>query len=316
MSTETYATLGRYATLGSSELRYYEQRAFITQSRIPNYDDSMIGKSGYARYRNNEDRWYFREDGQENYVWVHFQQICFVPMIGDKIVSDSSSVPSHYRVSVHDPLSDDEIRARSITVSNVSWVVGDEPTQGSVVITGEVKSLQKPDDTEEVKIPERNSVRALLWRFLGASVGDVDLHNRHRTFHEFLSVHQRLETARTERGNWQSDVDLFADMIREEAENRGWCDEYDVFVDHYNNKSKVAWIEPRTNDYEVEVTMEFTVQVTTMVCTEAKNEDDARDNVLNMGLGDFDIDLHDNITNHNYDITDENIVEVGTASEC
>ena len=311
MSTATYD-----ATLSSSELRYNEQRAFITQGRIPNYEDSMIGKSGYARYRNNEDRWYFREEGQDDYIWVHFRQICFVPMVGDKIVSDSSSVPSEYRVSVHAHLSDDEIRARTITVSNVAWVVGTDPTQGSVVITGEVKSLQKPDDTEEVKIPERNSVRPLLWRFLGASVGDLDLHNRHRTFHEFLSMHQRLETARTERGNWQSDVDLFADMIREEAENRGWCDEYDTFVDHYNNKSKVAWIDPRTKDYEVDVTIDFVVRVTTSVMTEARNEDDARDNVLNMGLGDFDIDLHDSITSHNYDVTDENIVEVSNASEC
>ena len=322
MSTATYASIG------SSGLRYNEQRAVITEPRIPNYEDSMIGKRGYARYRDNEDRWYFREEGQDDYQWVHFRQICFVPMIGDKIITSSGNIPDHYQVQEHNVLTDDEIRARTIEVTNVVYEARNDrgepivdPTVGEqrphrVWIMGEVKSLQKPDDTEQVIFPCHGNSRPLAWRFLGTAVGDLELDNRHRTFHDFVRMHKRLETARRDRSDWQNDVDLLGELLREEAENRGWCDEYDVFVDHYNNKSKVAFIEPRVNDYEVEVTMEFTIQVTTTVHTEARNEIDARDNVANMGLGDFDVDLHGHLMSHNYDVTDEDITNVGDASEC
>lgn len=322
MSTSTYATLG------SSQLRYTEQRAVITDGRVPNYQDSMIGKSGYARYRTNEDRWYFREDGQDDFVWVHFRQICFVPMIGDKIVTGSGSLPEYYQVAEHNVLTEDEIRRRTIEVTNVVYEARNDqgepivnPTVGDqrpnrVWIMGEVKSLQKPDDTEQVIFPSSPNHQSLAWRFLALAVGDIELANRHVMFHEFHRLNQRLDLVKTEKSEWKNDLDLLGELLRDEAENRGWCEEYDTFVDHYNMKSKHAFIEPRVNDYEVEVTMEFTIQVTTSVMTEAQNDADARDNVANMGLGDFDVDLHAHLMNHNYAVNDENIIDVGDASAC
>lgn len=266
-----------YEAVSSNTLRYNESRAFIKAPSIAGYTDETIGKKGYARYNSGEGRWYFREEGSEEYRWVHFDQISLVPMIGDKIlVGNEAEFPHEYRWDRYNSLRDAQsIADRTVTVTDVAWVYGEDHSQGSVVVTGEVKSRQKPDDTEQVKfaMPAGRSTR-LPWTF-AESVPNPDSETRATLFHEFHNVSVRLWEMTKQKRDYSSDIDLIGSMLENEAENRNWCNEYDQFIDQFNGEAKIAHIEPREKEYDVtiDVTVTMTVPVTTSVT--ARSAEDA-----------------------------------------
>lgn len=300
----------------STTLRYTESRAFIKAPASPGYTDSMVGKLGYAMYKFNDQRWYFREEGQDDWRWVHFHQIAFVPMIGDKVLIFGPGVSDEYRWDRYATYTDQEVRDRVVTVTGLSRDLSDDAKTCSVKVTGEVKSRQKPDDTEQVTVTLISVGNSLPWRFAEAVQSPEESELRSTRFHDFHTLAQLLYDTNKAKMNYQSDINLIGEMLETEATDRNWCEEYDTFIDHFNDKSKVAYIEPRSNDYDVEVELEFTIRVKASAYTSARNADEAVDNVRDMSIGDFDIDLHNHLTNYNYDVIDEDVHEVGSASEC
>lgn len=299
----------------STTLRYTESRAFIKAPASPGYTDSLLGKLGWAQYKHHDQRWYFREDQEQDWRWVYFNQIAFVPMINDKILITGPSVPEEYRWERYAAYSDQELRDRVVTVTGMSWSPDEDGSSGCVEVVGEVKSRQKPDDTEQVKAIIPTLGITMPWRFAEAVLTPDESECRARRFHEFHTLSANLYTANKDMINYQSDINLIGEMLENEATDRNWCDEYDTFIDHFNEQSKIAYIEPRSNDYDVEVELELTIRVKTTVFTSARNADEAVDNVRDMGMYDIEYDLSSLINSGDYDVTDEDIHEIGSANE-
>ena len=237
-------------------------------------------------------------------------------MPGDKILVWGPGIPREYHYDRYVNKTDDIIRDLIVTVTTVTCDLADDALTGTITITGEVKSRQKPDDTEQVKVTVPNQGTSLPWKFAEAVLSPEESECRATRFHEFHDFVQAIYTANKFKANYSSDFELIGEMLQNEATERNWCEEYDTFVDAFNAKSKVAYIEPRSNDYEVEVTYEFTIRVSNSVITSARNADEAVDNVRDMGIGDMDFDLHNHLSNFDYEVIDEEIAEVGSASEC
>ena len=303
-------------TQPSAELRYTESKAFIKAPAIPNYADTMLGKEGFVQYKHNDQRWYFRDATTAEWRWVHFHQIAFVPMPEDKILVTSQQIPYEYRYDRYQNLSDNDIRDLVVTVTKVEWYQPENGDTGCARITGEVKSRQKPDDTEQIQFDVPRSGLSTPWVFAAMALTPEDSEDRATRFHEFHRLSVNLYDFQRLKNDYYKDIELLGQMLLEEAETRQWCEEYDTFIDRFNEKSKVATIEPRSNDYEVEVTYEITIRVTNSVITAARNEDEAMDNVREMGIGDMDFDLHNHLSNFDYDVVDEEIYAVGDATEC
>jgi len=263
-----------YDEAPSKALRYTESSAYIKAGL--SFDNHMVGRKGFAHFNVSEGRWYFREEGSNDERWVEFSQIAFVPVIGDKILVGSPEFPHEYRWDRYNSLRDAQsIADHTVTVTDVAWVYGEDHSQGSVVVTGEVKSRQKPDDTEQVKfaMPAGRSTR-LPWTF-AESVPNPDSETRATLFHEFHNVSVRLWEMTKQKQDYSSDIDLLGQMLGDEANARGWCNEYDQFVEQFNADSKIATIDPREREYDVTVDVTVTIKVPVTISVTATSEENA-----------------------------------------
>lgn len=323
-----YAATPTEAQPTSASLRYNECHVFIRDGHQRGTDDAMVGQQGLAVWRPAELRWYFSPFGStpppptENARWVRFHQLGFCPMPGDQVLALSSQVPVEYQYSRYtNNLEPQQIRDRLITVTSVEWSkrdrdgVLDDTCSPMPWVFGEVKSRQKPDDTEQVRFMA-GGPDILNWMFPEhSSLGDKDIVSRNLAFHEFHLLSSRLNHESHDKASYMSDVNLLGQMLEDEATERNWCNEYDEFVSTFNERSKVAFIEPRSYDYEVEVEVEVTLRITQMVTTSASSADQARDNVGDMDLDEMGIDIDNVLGQRNYDVHDTDIHNVGDAEQ-
>ena len=303
----------------SASLRYNECHVFIRDGHQRGTDDDMVGQEGIAWWRPTELRWYFRKYGTDEPRWVRFHQLAFCPNPGDQVLAMSDSVPAEYRYNryVTDNLEPQQVRDRLITVTGVEWSQRDhngnaDPNCSAMPwVHGEVKSRQKPDDTEHVRFMAGGS-DILNWTFPeNSSLGDKDIVSRNLAFHEFQVLSARLNHVSHDKDSYMSDINLIGAMLEEEATDRNWCSEYDEFISVFNEKSKVAYIEPRSYDYEVEVEVEITLRIPNTVTTSAANADEARDNVSDMDLEEMGLTIENLLDNSSYDVHSTDIHEIG-----
>lgn len=72
------------------------------------------------------------------------------------------------------------------------------------------------------------------------------------------------------------DIDAISTALSEEAENRGWCSEYNDFCHQVNATLKGGgYLQPLEEEYEVEVEVEATVRVSRTVYVMAASQEDA-----------------------------------------
>ena len=88
------------------------------------------------------------------------------------------------------------------------------------------------------------------------------------------------------RGNHKDDVRKISEALIEEADARGWCDDYDKFIDKLNGRLIVS-LESREHEYVVNAT--YLLKVSTTI--KARNIDDANDQAAELELGDFDVSI-------------------------
>lgn len=88
--------------------------------------------------------------------------------------------------------------------------------------------------------------------------------------------------ANNSRGNHRDDVRRISEALIAEADARGWCDDYDKFVDGLNSKLTIAL---ETRDQEYVVTATYIIKVSTKIT--ARNIDDANDQAGELDLGDY-----------------------------
>ena len=78
----------------------------------------------------------------------------------------------------------------------------------------------------------------------------------------------------------RSDLDDITEALRQEAENRGWCSEYNEFCDEVSSKLKHAQLIPLEQEYEVEVEVTATVTTRATLSVMARSQDLAEEMVI------------------------------------
>ena len=87
---------------------------------------------------------------------------------------------------------------------------------------------------------------------------------------------ERIEHLSQEVQKARDAIQFIGDRLIQEAENRGWCDDFDRFVESVNNELPNRFMLPtRQHEYEVTWTEIVTVTVDRSVTVTATNPDDA-----------------------------------------
>jgi hypothetical protein len=159
-------------------------------------------------------------------------------------------------------------------------------------VTAEFKSIPKPDDTIELSFMEWSypdgstlTVSEPLEFTLGrdgvtvpASADVPALRDIIERLSNELADTKRNNTEATRYMNdYRSDIDTIGGALMEEAERRGWCAEYDEFVESVNQSLTRASLPTRERVYEVTWTEIYRVTVARSGTYTAASEDEAID---------------------------------------
>ena len=71
------------------------------------------------------------------------------------------------------------------------------------------------------------------------------------------------------------DVDRLSDRLIDEADRRGWCEQYDEIIEDVNTHMRCIAIRTRQQDYEIEVAITGTMTIHKTVTVNARNRDEA-----------------------------------------
>lgn len=93
-----------------------------------------------------------------------------------------------------------------------------------------------------------------------------------------VRMSQHIDRAAAAERAHRADIELISEKLTDEAENRGWCDEYDSFVRDVNSSLNIE-LTPRETEHEVSFTLTFVVRVDARDQEEAEERawDQARD---------------------------------------
>lgn len=90
------------------------------------------------------------------------------------------------------------------------------------------------------------------------------------------------------------DADKIAGALRNEADDRNWCEQYNTFVDEVNEGTKHLKLEPLARNYELTVTVSRVQTQTITVSIDAINDDVARDEFYSNAYDYAESELRDN----------------------
>lgn len=153
-------------------------------------------------------------------------------------------------------------------------------------VYAEFKSTSKPDDTE----------RLYFYEWLPADEPSVDIAMIPVSDHDRTVENLNAQISRlNERVNtYASDFAIVGDMLKEEAERRGWCGEYDEFVERVNSRTARLELPTREEEYEVTVTVTGTMTHETTVSVMARSQEDAN-TMVDENMDDY-VDADDVLT--------------------
>ena len=117
---------------------------------------------------------------------------------------------------------------------------------------------------------------------------------------EVARLQRRLTAAEAEVASGKEAVSIIGGRLIEEANNRGWCSDYDRIIENVNSEVASGWELPvRNAQYEVTWTESYTVTVYRSATFTASDEDDAIEIAHNEETADR-YALRDAIDNGNY----------------
>lgn len=187
----------------------------------------------------------------------------------------NTTITNRYSVSLRPPIIGQRVRIYDIDVH--SDYEGHEATVASTSMDSsmyyaEVKSIQKPDDTLQVRFASYEEVAPTP-----EPEPDVDALKLavSALTTEKEQLERDLDSARTQLHAYAADADTIGTMLMDEAENRGWCDEYDEFVDSINTRLTTIHLPEREQEYEVEVSGTATIGWSHTVTVTARSAEDA-----------------------------------------
>jgi hypothetical protein len=77
-----------------------------------------------------------------------------------------------------------------------------------------------------------------------------------------------------------ADLEVIAEALRDEAESRGWCDDYNEFVSKVSDKTSEHHLLPLEQEYEVEVEVRANVSTRVTLSVTARSYEDAQEMVM------------------------------------
>jgi hypothetical protein len=77
-----------------------------------------------------------------------------------------------------------------------------------------------------------------------------------------------------------ADLEVIAEALRDEAESRGWCDDYNEFVSKVSDKTSEHHLLPLEQEYEVEVEVRANVSTRVTLSVNARSYEDAQEMVM------------------------------------
>lgn len=120
--------------------------------------------------------------------------------------------------------------------------------------------------------------------------------NKYYTEEEYNKVLHQNATLR-------ADIDIIKNALRDEADERDWCSDYNVFIDEVNNQLTAVQLNPLEREYEVEVVLTRKQTVTTYIRIDARTEIEAISIVEDMPY----TDVENNVAEHEWDTEDEDV---------
>lgn len=120
------------------------------------------------------------------------------------------------------------------------------PGTTAYTLTGEFKSIQKPDDTISLSFSE--------WEPIDEPAAPVE-------DPEITRFKAQVETLLRKVADWEQDWVTMTDALHKEADRRGWCNEYDEFVNEIESDLRIGTMPRRERDYEVTWTTTVLVSV-------------------------------------------------------
>ena len=96
---------------------------------------------------------------------------------------------------------------------------------------------------------------------------------------EVQVLNNTIDSLRKTLEDYRADAKLISDRLISEANDRGWCDLYNEFVEEVNDRTKYIKLETLEQEYTVK--MDLTLEITTSVSVNIKatSEQDAIDMV-------------------------------------
>ena len=129
------------------------------------------------------------------------------------------------------------------------------PGVGAYRLIGEFKSIQKPDDTI--------SLHFFVWEPIDAPEvkpsEEVGIITDLQAQVDRLTEQNRALLAKV--ANWEQDWTTITDALHNEADRRGWCNEYDEFVNEIESDLRIGVMPKRERDYVVTWTTSVLVNV-------------------------------------------------------
>jgi hypothetical protein len=159
-----------------------------------------------------------------------------VPKVGDRVIAITVPGASYYD-------------GKECTVTEVN------PTDTGVIIRGEFPSMQKPDDTLLFGLSQWTPTSSPEVK-PSEEVGIItDLQAQVDRFTD----QNRILLAKV--ANWEQDWDTITGALHNEADRRGWCNEYDEFVNEIESELRIGVIPKREREYAVTWTTTVLVSV-------------------------------------------------------
>ena len=200
----------------------------------------------------------------------------------------NDNITNRYSVSLRPPIIGQRVRIYDIDVH--SDYEGHEATVASTSVDAtmyyaEVKSIQKPDDTLQVRFASYEEI---------AAEPEPDVDALKLAIAALTTEKERLErdvqTLRTRADTYATDFSIVGEALMQEAENRNWCDEYDRFAENVNGHTSLLDLPVREQEYEVVVTGTAIVSWSHNITVTARSADNAIEMVENDHSMYFDLD--------------------------
>lgn len=116
---------------------------------------------------------------------------------------------------------------------------------------------------------------------------------------ELDRANERVAEYAERAAKWERDFNTYAERIKQEAIDRGWCSNYEDVMESIKGELEVAEIPDREREFEVSWTEVYTVTVFRSTTVNAADAEDAQSQAEDYDTADT-YDLREAITNGNY----------------